>query len=149
MADAVRTYRGSVPTSERDFARLKGRPLGLPPVFVQREGHVTGLARLLSLALRLLTLTELVARRSLQAEQDSRAGLYAGQPTPTTQRPTTVRLLDAFHEITLTIVDVPGQHVRYLTPLTALQSRILHLLSFTDALCTELTHVPAIPPLSS
>lgn len=146
LADAIRTYRGSVPTIERDFARLKGRPLGLRPVFVQREDHVKGLARLLSLALRVLTLTEFVARRSLQAEQDSLAGLYAGQPTRTTQRPTTERLLEAFQEITLSIVDLPGQHFCYLTPLNTLQSRILHLLGFTDALYTELTHVPAIPP---
>jgi transposase len=62
LAQAVQAYRGA-PNIERDFSRLKGRPLGLRPVYLQREDHLKGLVRLLSLALRLLTLTEFVVRR--------------------------------------------------------------------------------------
>lgn len=40
---------------ERNFARLKGKPLGIRPLYVQREDHLIGLVRLLSLALRVLT----------------------------------------------------------------------------------------------
>jgi transposase len=141
LAEAVRTYRGSVPTIERDFARLKGRPLGLRPLFVQRDDHVTGLVRLLSLALRILTLMEFVARRSLQAEQDTLAGLYPGNPTQTTSRPTTERLLQAFKGITLSIIDLPGQHIQHVTPLTPLQNRILQLLRLSDSVYTGLALV--------
>ena len=45
---------------ERDFARLKGKSLGIRPLYVQREDHLVGLVRLLSLALRLLTAIEYV-----------------------------------------------------------------------------------------
>lgn len=55
LAQAFLAYRGA-PNIERDFSRLKGRPLGLRPVYLHREDHLKDLVRLLSLALRLLTL---------------------------------------------------------------------------------------------
>ena len=142
LPEAVRTYRGGVPTIERDFSRFKGRPLGLRPLFVQREDHVIGLVRLLSLALRILTLMEFVIRRSLQEEQDNLVGLYPGNPTTATRKPTTERILQAFKGITLSIIDLPGQHIRHLTPLTPLQNRILQLLRFTDSTYTSLAQTP-------
>ncbi|MEH1776289.1 MAG: hypothetical protein V7K64_27280 [Nostoc sp.] len=47
LKQAVRTYRDEYLT-ERGFARLKGFPLSLTPIYLQREDHVTGLIRLLS-----------------------------------------------------------------------------------------------------
>jgi transposase len=54
---------------ERSLGRLKGRPLSLTPMYVQRDDHATGLIRLLSIALRVLTLVEFVVRRQLAAEE--------------------------------------------------------------------------------
>jgi len=54
---------------ERRLGRLKGRPLSLTPMYVQRDDHATGLIRLLSIALRVLTLVEFVVRRQLAAEE--------------------------------------------------------------------------------
>jgi transposase len=48
---------------ERSVGRLKGRPLSLPPRYVQRDDHATGRIRLVSIALRVLTLLECVVRR--------------------------------------------------------------------------------------
>ncbi|MBN1454029.1 MAG: IS1634 family transposase [Anaerolineales bacterium] len=146
LEDAVRTYRGSVPTIERLFSRLKGRPLGLRPVFVHREHHLKGLIRLLSLALCILTLIEFVVQRSLQAEQESLAGLFPGNPTKQTNRPTTERLLQAFKGIHLSIIDLPDQHIRQVTPLTDLQNRILFLLRFSPTIYADLALLPPIPP---
>lgn len=42
--------------------------------------------------------------------------------------PTTERLLKTFDNVTLTIVNLPGQIIRHITPLSALQIRILELL---------------------
>jgi transposase len=137
LARAVLAYRGA-PNIERDFSRLKGRPLGLRPVYLHREDHLKGLVRLLSLALRILTLTEFVARRSLEAEIDGLAGLYPGNPKQQTHRPTTERLLAAFSEITLSLVQVPGQTILHITPLTPLQSRILNLLDLPTSIYTDL-----------
>ena len=110
---------------EHGFARLKGHPLSLSPVYVQRDDHVKGLIRLLALGLRLLTLLELVVRRRLAEDPQPLAGLYAGNPKRATLMPTAERLLEAFKEITLLILPHSGHNVRYLTPLTPLQQRIL------------------------
>lgn len=137
LAQAVLAYR-ETPTIDRDFSRLKGRPLGLRPVYLHREDHLKGLVRLLSLALRLLTLTEFVARRSLAAKNEGLAGLYPGNPQQHTQRPTTERLLAAFKEITLSLVQLPDQTIVHITPLTPLQSRILKLLDLSPSIYTDL-----------
>ncbi len=136
LDQAVLTYRAAF-TIERDFSRLKGRPLGLRPVYLQREDHLKGLVRLLSLALRLLTVKEFVVRRALQVSHHSLAGLYPGNPKQSTSRPTAERLLAAFKEITLTVVHLPTQLLMHVTPLSPLQNRILHLLDFSPAIYTD------------
>ncbi len=70
--DAVLVYR-QTPSFERGFSRLKNRPLGLRPVYLRRQDHMIGLVRLLTLALRLLTLLEFVARRELHTQHESLA----------------------------------------------------------------------------
>jgi transposase len=143
---AVLAYRGS-PRVERNFSRLKGRPLGLRPFFLRREDHVKGLTRLLSLALRVLTLPEFIVRRTLQATGQKLSGLYPGNPKQTTERPTTERLLAAFKEINLTIVRMPNRVIYHITPLTDLQRRILALLGLPPSIYAGLASpVEPIPP---
>jgi transposase len=137
LAQAFLAYRGA-PNIERNFSRLKGRPLGLRPVYLRREDHLKGLVRLLSLALRILTLSEFVARRSLEAENVGLAGLYPGNPNQQTHQPTTERLLTAFKEITLSLIQLPDQTIVHITPLTPLQSRILKLLDLPTSIYTDL-----------
>jgi transposase len=140
FADAVLTYCGA-PNIERDFTRIKG-PLGIRPFYVQRDDHAKGMVRLLSLALRVLTLVEHVVRQQLQAAGEALAGLYPGNPTRETDQPTTERLLRAFRGITLTIIRLPGQTFRHVTPLSSLQKRILSLLGLSEALYENLTSIP-------
>jgi len=145
LPDAVHAYRAA-PRVERNFSRLKGRPLGLRPFFVRREDYVKGLVRLLSLALRVLTLPEFVVRRALHKSGEKLSGLYPGNPKQATNRPTTERLLTSFKEINLTIVRMPGQVIRHVTPLTALQSRILVLLGLSPSIYADLASSEPIPP---
>jgi transposase len=49
LAQAVLAYRSAYQV-ERSLGRLKGRPLSLTPMYVQRDDHATGLIRLLSIA---------------------------------------------------------------------------------------------------
>src|SRR5437667_3354533 len=116
------------------LGRLKGHPLSLSPMYVERDDHATGLVRLLSIALRVLTLMEFVVRRQLAQESTALAGLYAGNPKRATTYPTTERLLEAFQEITLTSIIEPHQTRRHLTALSALQQRVLALLEFTPTM---------------
>jgi transposase len=145
LSDAVRVYRGGVPTIEHDFSRLKGRPLGLRPAFVHRDDHLKGLVRLLSLALRILTLTEFVVHRSLSENDETLTGLYPGNPTKATNRPSTERLLRAFKGVTLSIIDLPGKHIQHVSPLSSLQRRILQLLRFDDLIYSDLADLQPIP----
>jgi transposase len=94
---------------------------------VQRDDHATGLMRLLSIALRVLTLLEFVGRRHLAGAQDKIAGLYAGNPKRETARPTAERLLEAFEGLTLTVIEFPQQTMRHVTPLNSVQLRILEI----------------------
>jgi transposase len=145
LEQAVLAYRHEY-LIEHDFSRLKGRPLSLTPMYLQREDHVKGLVRLLSIGLRVLTLLEFVVRRRLIAEKAELAGLYAGNPKRVTARPTAERLLEAFREITLTIFQEADQTRRHLTPLPELQERILALLDFSPAIYSRLCTTSAEPP---
>jgi len=100
----------------------------------------------MSLGLRVLILLEFVVRRQLAAEEASLAGLYAGNPKRATARPTTELLLEAFRNVTLTMVRLPGRRYFHLTPLTELQQRILCLLGFAAEVYTRLCRESAKPP---
>ncbi len=145
LEQAVLAYRSEYQV-ERSLGRLKGRPLSLTPMYVQRDDHATGLIRLLSIALRVLTLLEFVGRRQLAAEGAKLAGLYAGNPKRETDRPTAERLLEAFEDITLTIVKGSQQTDRHVTALSPLQQRILEILGFSSDLYTRLCTVSSEPP---
>src|SRR5260370_1863304 len=145
LVQAVEAYRDEY-LVEHNFGRLKGHPLSLSPMYVERDDHATGLVRLLSIALRVLTLMEFVVRRQLDQEGAALAGLYAGNPKRATTHPTTDRLLEAFQEITLTLVIEPHQTRRHLTALSALQQRVLALLSFTPTMYTKLVGDSSEPP---
>lgn len=127
LAQAVLAYRGSF-LIERGFRRLKGRQLSLTPLYLTTASRLTGLVRVLLIGLRVLGLLEYKARRALSAEQETLAGLTRGLPKKATARPTAEALLQAFDGITLFGVGTQW----YLTPLTALQQRILKLLGFSE-----------------
>jgi transposase len=146
LTKGVWAYRGA-PRIERDFQRFKGRPLGIRPLYVQREDHAKGMVRLLSLGLRVLTLVEHVVREALQAAGETLSGLYAGNPKRRTARPTTERLLKAFRGITLTVVHLPDRTIHHVTPLSELQRRILALMGLSASIYENLVlSVEPIPP---
>src|SRR5205807_4334890 len=80
LSQAVLAYREEY-LVEHGFGRLKGKPLSLSPMYVQRDRRATTLVCLLSIGLRVLTLLEFGVRQRL-------TGLYAGNPKWTTSLPT-------------------------------------------------------------
>ena len=146
LEEGVRAYRGA-PRMARNFCRLKGRPLGSRPRYVQRPDHALGLVRLLSLAVRVLTVVEHVVQVALKVAGEGLQGLYAGNPQRETAHPTTERLLRAFREITLSVVRLPDQTIRHVTPLSHLQRRILELLALPASIYEHLAlPIESIPP---
>ena len=97
-------------------------------MYLQSDERATGLVRLLTIGLRILTLLEFRVRQRLAERKEKLAGLYAGNPTRATHRPTAEALLEAFKDIHLSVVTLGEQVHRYLTPPTALQKSILNLL---------------------
>lgn len=145
LPQAVAVYRQEY-LIEHGFGRFKGQPLSLTPMFLQREDHIKGLIRLLSIGLRLLTLVEFQLRRALFLEQSSLAGLYAGNPIRSTTQPTTEKILAAFKEITLVLFDYGTELYAHLTSLSPLQQKILQLLNFPIEIYTRLLLQSDHPP---
>jgi len=144
LEQSVLAYRAEY-LVERNFGRLKGKPLTLTPIYLEDDDRVTGLIRLLSLGLRILTLLEYIARRRLVETGEKLSGLYAGNPKRATDRPTTEALLRAFKDIFLNVVTLGEQTYCHLTPLSELQLKILALLDLPAEIYTRLAHF-AIPP---
>jgi len=125
---------------ERDFHVLKDVPLGIRPLYVREEEQIIGLTRLLTIALRLLTLFELRVRARLEEAEVELAGLYEGQPKRKTSRPTATRLLKgvARMEITATCVTTGSDSHWYVSRLPALLLRILKCVNLSPKLYTGL-----------
>jgi transposase len=145
LAAVVWAYRGQYRV-EDDWSRLKGRPLALVPLYLSSERRMQGLGLLLSIALRVLTLLEWVVRRKLLEGQEKLKGLDPGQPGRQTDRPSAELLLRAFRGINLVVEQLAGQVVRLLTPLNALQQRLLVLLDLPGDLYARLEIHFAEPP---
>src|SRR5207248_926013 len=127
---------------ERDFHLIKDRPLGIQPLFVREEEQILGLTLLLTIALRVLTLMELVIRGQLENREEELKGLYEGQAKRTTGKPTAVRLLKAIARLEITLTCVEGSSgVRWqLTALPPLLKRVLSLLGLSSKVYTRLVH---------
>ena len=139
LEQAVLAYREEY-LVEHCFGRLKGEPLSLTPMYLQDDLRATGLTRLLSIGLRVLTLLEHVARGHLAEQNKKLSGLYAGNPTRATDRPTTEAMLRAFKDIYLSFVTVAGHTYHHLSPLSDLQKKILALLDLPVSIYTDLNH---------
>jgi transposase len=145
LEQAVLAYREEY-LVERGFGRLKGKPLSVTPMYLQDDRRATGLIRLLTIGLRVLTLFEFGVRRRLAERAEELAGLYAGNPKRTTAHPTAESLLEAFQEINLNCVTIGQQIYRYITPLSELQKKILALLDFPVNIYSRLAPDSQNPP---
>jgi transposase len=137
LEKAVLAYRQEY-LIEHGFGRLKGKPLSLTPMYLQSDQRATGLIRLLSIGLRMLTLIEYQVRQRLAEANDTLAGLYAGNPKRITERPTAEAMLQVFKGIHLSVVSIGEQVLYHVTPLSEVQQKILSLLDFPTDIYTHL-----------
>ena len=138
LQDAVLCYRNEYRV-ERIFNRLKSR-VHIAPLFVKLNEQIEGLTYLLTLGVRVLTVTEFVLRRSLEQDEASLPGLHPENKQKMTDKPTAERILKAFTDISLTIIkNAAGEDIlRRLTPLSALQEDILQRLGLGASLYGQL-----------
>jgi transposase len=136
--EAVLCYRNEYRV-ERIFNRLKSR-VHIAPLFVKLNEQIEGLTSLLTLGVRVLTVTEFVLRRSLETAQARLPGLHPENKHKMTDKPTAERILKAFSDISLTIIkNAAGEDIlRRLTPLSGLQEAILQRLGLGATLYGQL-----------
>ena len=139
LQEAVLTYREEW-RIESGFHRLKGAPLSISPMYVRRDDQITGLTNLLSIAVRVLTLIEFVVRRRLKEKGEKLTGLYKQNPKQATDKPTATRLLEAFSNITLSVIQFREETIAHITPLTELQEHILSLLGLSADIYNSLAY---------
>jgi transposase len=139
LADALWTYRGGW-CGERLFHPVKDEPLGIRPFYVRRDDQIQGLTHLVTLALRVLMLFEVLVRRGQQESGEKLKGLYPGQAKQDTDRPTAKRVLAAISraEITLTRVVSGGEVHWHLKTLPVLVKQVLGYLGLSEAVYTRL-----------
>jgi transposase len=139
LAESLGTYRGGW-CAERLFHLVKDEPLGIRPFYVRRDDQILGLTHLVTLALRLLTLFEVLVRRGPERSDEKLPGLYPGQAKQVTESPTAKRVLEAIARagITLTRVESGGEVRWHLTPLPHLVKRVLSYLGLSDAVYSRL-----------
>jgi transposase len=145
LQEAVLAYRHEY-LVERAMGRLQGRPWSLTPMSLARDDHATGLIRGLSLGLRVLTRLAFRVRHGLATAKTALAGVYVGNPTRTTTRPTAERWLQVFQGLTLTIIREGRRRRRHLTPLSRVHPRILTRLDFPRDIYTRLCPDAHPPP---
>jgi len=138
LEEAVLCYRHAYRV-ERVFNRLKSR-LQIAPLFVKLNDQIEGLTYLLTLGVRVLTVTEFVLRRSLEQEQAPLPGLHPENKRKMTDTPTAERLLQAFAGVSLTIIQYAGgeEILRRITPLSGVQEAILQRLGLSTHLYRQL-----------
>jgi transposase len=138
LQEAVLCYRHEYRV-ERIFNRLKSR-VHIAPLFVKLNDQIEGLTYLLTLGVRVLTVTEFVLRRSLEQAQASLPGLHPENKQKRTDKPTAERLLKAFSGVSLTIItSATGEEIlRRLTPLSRVQEDILQRLGLGTMLYEQL-----------
>jgi transposase len=149
LTQVVWAYRGQY-RIENDWSRLKGRPLGLTPLYLQDEVRIEGLVYLLSVALRVLTLLEWQVREGLRKDGSKLEGVYAGQAGRKTVRPSAELLLGVLKTISLSVIEVNRQIHTLLSPLTKVQKRLLKLWELPTNLYEKITRgFPKTPPKTS
>jgi transposase len=139
LEESLWAYRGGW-SAERLFHLFKDQPLGIRPFYVRRDDQILGLTHLVTLALRVLMLFEVLVRRGQERSGEKLPGLYPGQAKRVTESPTAKRVLEAIARARITLTQVEsGDEVRWhLTPLPTLVKRVLSYLGLSQAVYTRL-----------
>ena len=129
---------------ERDFHLLKDNPLGIRPLYVKSDAQIGGLVRLMTLALRMLSVVEMQGRRGVTATGEKVKGYYSGQPGRQTDRPSGQRVLETVTRQRLTLFGTKTLNGAewQLAPLPEIVKQILSFLGLSETLYTSLTQPP-------
>jgi transposase len=134
---------------ERDFHLLKDNPLGIRPLYVKSDAQIGGLVRLMTLALRMLSVVEMQGRRGVASTGEKAKGYYSGQPGRQTDKPSGQRILETVTRQQLTLFGTKtGTGTEWqLAALPEIVRQILGFLGLCETLYTRLTQsLPTTAP---
>lgn len=103
FSSAYRFYRKTMYVIEIGFHVLKDY-LNISPLYVRNEDQILGMTRMLTLALKILTLMTAELRENLKKDDKVLVGLYAGQPKRKHPSPTVQSILEYFTRQEITLV---------------------------------------------
>ena len=132
-SSAYKFYRKTMYVIEIGFHYLKNY-LNISPLYVRDQDQILGLTRLLTLALKILTLMTAELRSNMKKENVVLKGLYAGQPARMHSEPTSRSILEFFSRQNIAIVGCKVQEVQYweITKLSDTCKTILKLLRLPE-----------------
>lgn len=133
LEKVVLAYRNQYIIEDK-FHRLKNHPTSIDPMFLTRDDHIDGLIKLASLGLRVLVSIETKVHESLEKNGASLAGIYKYNSKKSTKKPRAERMLEIFEHITLTIMNIEGSNMVFISELTDLQKKILSLLGTDEGI---------------
>ena len=135
LAEAILTYRGVPAGIERFFHLLKGRSLGLHPLFVRSDQQIRGLLYRLTLAARVLTYLEGVVRKTLRISRTGLTHLMLNNLHQAVEKPTIRQLLEVVCRSSIALVilhEITGAVSRHLTPIPEVVEKIVRAMRLPD-----------------
>ncbi|HKL40298.1 MAG TPA: IS1634 family transposase [Cryomorphaceae bacterium] len=114
---------------EQNFHQLLKKVTRLMPVFLSKENRIENLIRLSVLALKFSAVIQYKVRKALDHSKGYMVNLIPYSPGQKVENPTTYRLLQAFKDLQLFIIQEQGKDPTYqVEPLKDIQVQILELL---------------------
>jgi len=132
LKKAINLYREEY-RIERRIRNLKEEVTALLPVFLKKDNRISALINVLILVLKVISLIEYDIAKGLKAANKELAGLYAGNPTISTANPTIGKIVEAFNDFSVTLVNVKttGSQLVLMPQLSITQQSIIELLGFS------------------
>ncbi len=125
---------------ESRFDDIRNKMAALLPVYLQKDSRIKGLVNILLLALKICSMLEYKAAKSLQDQKELLYNVYEGNPNRGTNRPSAKRLLTAFQGVSISVIFQKGYfQLALMTKLKPVQKKILQLLDLDIELYTGLT----------
>ena len=124
---------------ESRFDDIRNKMAALLPVFLQKDERIEGLVNVLLLALKVCSILEYKAAKSLQDQKELLFNVYEGNPNRGTDRPSAKRLLKAFDGVAISLIFEDNNfQFALMTKLKPVQKKILEILDLKEDIYTGL-----------
>ncbi|MFK7979927.1 MAG: transposase [Saprospiraceae bacterium] len=128
LTDAVQLYREQFQIESR-FNDLKNKVTKLLPIYLQKDNRIKSLINLMMVGLKVICAIEVKVAQALKKQGQELAGIYAGNPTRKSKKPSAKMLLSRFKEISISIFLENDKPILFaLTTVDTIQLEILKLL---------------------